>query len=376
MKFILFYHSVISDWNHGNAHFLRGITSELMSRGHSVQIMEPYNSWSYNNIIENYGPSFADEFYTFYPDFSVTRYKSGELDLKGLLEDADLVIVHEWNDHDLVREIGKTREENPGFKLLFHDTHHRSVTDPDSMSKYDLSNYDGVLAYGKVISDIYIKKGWSEKVWTWHEAADTRTFYPIENNKSQDVVWIGNWGDEERSAEIKEYFIHPVRDLKLKASAYGVRYPQNAIAELQGAGIDYKGWVPNYLVPKIFSSARMTIHIPRRPYVETLSGIPTIRPFEALACGIPLITSPWVDSEHLFTPGKDFLIANNENEMKKYMKEILLNESFAKELSEHGLETILKRHTCRHRVDELLDICRELKINTQPETTNISQEEK
>ena len=38
MKFVLFYHSLLSDWNHGNAHFLRGIASELLARGHHVGI--------------------------------------------------------------------------------------------------------------------------------------------------------------------------------------------------------------------------------------------------------------------------------------------------------------------------------------------------
>jgi spore maturation protein CgeB len=40
-----------------------------------------------------------------------------------------------------------------------------------------------------------------------------------------------------------------------------------------------------------------------------LPGIPTIRVFEALACGIPLVSAPWDDSEHLFRPGEDFLVA-------------------------------------------------------------------
>ncbi len=51
------------------------------------------------------------------------------------------------------------------------------------------------------------------------------------------------------------------------------------------------------------------MHIPRRPYVESLPGIPTIRVFEALACGIPLISAPWSDSEALFRPEQDFWLA-------------------------------------------------------------------
>lgn len=368
MKIILFYHSVISDWNHGNAHFLRGIATELLKRGHDVHILEPFDSWSYNNLIQNYGTGSVNDFFSFYPHLKSIRYKEEELDLKSLLSDADLVIVHEWNEHNIVKKIGNERRLNPYFKLLFHDTHHRSITDPESMSKYDLSNYDGVLAYGKVIKDIYIQNSWIDRVWVWHEAADTNVFHPVESNKSGDLVWIGNWGDEERSAEIMEFFIEPVRTIKIKASVYGVRYPEKVISDLKSAGIDYRGWLPNYLVPREFASYKLTVHIPRKPYVNVLTGIPTIRPFEALACGIPLITSPWVDSENLFTPGEDFLVANSGNEMKEYINEILNNTNLAHSLSQKGLSTIQKKHTCKHRVDELMEIYNELNNDVNPES--------
>ncbi len=91
------------------------------------------------------------------------------------------MIVHEWNDHQLVRRIGEHRDRVGGYRLLFHDTHHRSVSDRSSMVAYDLSNYDGVLAFGNVIRDIYLTEGWTQHAWTWHEAADTRIFHPIDD---------------------------------------------------------------------------------------------------------------------------------------------------------------------------------------------------
>src|ERR1700704_6633249 len=50
VRFVLFYHSLLSDWNHGNAHFLRGVAGELMSLGHDVKIMEPAGGWSLTNL--------------------------------------------------------------------------------------------------------------------------------------------------------------------------------------------------------------------------------------------------------------------------------------------------------------------------------------
>jgi endonuclease/exonuclease/phosphatase family metal-dependent hydrolase len=140
-----------------------------------------------------------------------------------------------------------------------------------------------------------------------------------------------------------------VKRLGLKARVYGVRYPAQARAALVGAGIAYAGWLPNYEVPRVFARFKVTVHVPRRPYVRALPGVPTIRPFEALACGIPLVCSPWDDVEGLFTPGKDFLTARHGAEMQRLLRALPEDEAMAHELAGYGLETVLTRHTCSHR---------------------------
>lgn len=361
MKIVLLYHSLLSDWNHGNAHFLRGVSAELIDRGHQVQVLEPKGGWSLTNLLKERGKRIYEEFKVNYPTLTSESYDPANPDLEPYLQDADLVLVHEWNDHDLVKRVGNLRKKYD-FKLLFHDTHHRSVTEEKSMSNYDLSNYDGVLAYGEVIRNIYQKKRWVKQAWTWHEAADTRLFHPTDGvEKEGDLVWIGNWGDDERTEELIEFLIEPVRELGLKAKMYGVRYPDEALKLLADAGIEYGGYLPSYQVPQVFAKYRFTIHVPRRPYTQALPGIPTIRPFEAMACGIPLISSPWQDAEHLFNAGKDYLTVTSGTEMKERMQQVLNDPALAASLAENGLQTIRSRHSCAHRVDELIEIYEQLK---------------
>src|SRR5690606_5797784 len=122
------------------------------------------------------------------------------------LDGASLVIVHEWNDRNLVRRIGSHLASTRRYALLFHDTHHRSVSQPDDMAAYDLSGYDGVLAFGELVRQRYLDCGWSARAWTWHEAADVRVFQPCPDAaRDGDLVWIGNWGDEERTAELETF---------------------------------------------------------------------------------------------------------------------------------------------------------------------------
>jgi spore maturation protein CgeB len=364
MRFVMFCHSLVSDWNHGNAHFLRGICSELLARGHELAVYEPHDAWSRVNLEAEHGHAPIEEFARVYPELHSTACDPATLDLDEALAGADVVLVHEWNDHALVARIGRHRRDGGRYRLFFHDTHHRSVTDEKSMAGYDLAHYDGVLAFGEVIRELYERKGWARRAWTWHEAADIRHFHPLADETEEgDLVWIGNWGDDEREAELGEFLLGPVQALRLRARVHGVRYPDRALERLRAAGIRYAGWLPNYRAPRVFARHRVTVHVPRRPYVEALPGIPTIRVFEALACGIPLVSAPWHDAEGLFTPGRDFLVAENGAAMQRHLRDVLHDKSLARALREQGLETVCARHTCAHRVDELLAIHARLEDN-------------
>jgi spore maturation protein CgeB len=361
MHFVLFYHSLISDWNHGNAHFLRGVVRELQARGHRVDVFEPADGWSLRNLIEQQGSEPVLAFQRAYPGLASTFYRLDEIDLGQVLDGADVVIVHEWNDPTLVSRIGQHRARGGQFRLLFHDTHHRAISEPEAIRAFDLTHYDGVLAFGEVLREIYEDRAWTTRAWTWHEAADVELFRPPHGTVERplDLVWVGNWGESERAAEISEYLIDPVQSLGLRARVHGVRYPQEARDALAEAGIDYRGWLPNFEVPALFAQAKVTVHIPRRFYAETLAGIPTIRVFEALACGIPLISAPWDDCEELFGD-EDYLIARDGAQMRQHLRMLIHDPDARALLARSGLRTILSRHTCAHRVDELLGICREI----------------
>lgn len=360
MHVVFYTHSLVSDWNHGNAHFQRGILRELQARGHTTLALEPRGGWSRTQLIEDQGLEAIDMFEQSFPDLRVGVY-GRDADHEVVLEDADVVIVHEWTDPRVVSSLGRLRRNGAKFCLLFNDTHHRAVSSAAEIACLDLDGYDGVLAFGEVLRETYLRRGWGKRVFTWHEAADIRLFRPHpEIAREFDLIWVGNWGDGERQAELQEFLFTPVRKLGLSGTAHGVRYPEYALATLKDSGLDYRGWLPSAGVPEAFARHRMTVHVPRRPYTRSLPGIPTIRMFEALACGIPLISAPWSDSENLFRPGRDFLFAADGDAMCAHMRAVLNDEGLAAELARSGLETILDRHTCSHRADELFQILAEI----------------
>jgi spore maturation protein CgeB len=356
MKFVFFVHSLVSDWNHGNAHFIRGVIADLLERGHTVDVYEPADAWSRDNLVRGHGERPLREFASAFPSLRSNVYER-DLDVERALDGADIALVHEWNEPWLVRAVGQSV-----VPALFHDTHHRAATAPAEMRRYDLTGYAGVLAFGEAIAAIYRERGWHDRVWTWHEAADTRTFRPLRRRVQGDIVWIGNWGDGERARELRTFLLGPVRSLHLGGEVYGVRYPAASVRAVERAGLRYRGWIPNHRAPEAFARHRVTVHVPRRPYVEALPGIPTIRVFEALACGIPLVSAPWEDSEGLFTAERDFLFARTGKEMQERLREVCSDRGLARSLAQTGRRAVLARHTCTHRVDELFQILNRLGI--------------
>ncbi|HLH89317.1 MAG TPA: glycosyltransferase [Xanthobacteraceae bacterium] len=356
MRFVLFYHSFVSCWNHGNAHFLRGMARALVSRGHSVATYEPIDGWSRQNaLLEEGGAQAVAECARLVPGVEVHFYRPETLDLDRALDHADVVVAHEWNDPALIARLG-ARRRGGHFVLLFHDTHHRAVSAPEELDRFELDAFDAVLVFGEVLREVYLRRGWGRRAVTWHEAADAALFRPRPSiEKGTDLIWIGNWGDGERDAELQRFLIEPVLTAGLAAQLHGVRYPVAVQDKLRADGFSLGGWLPNHRAPAAFAAARFTIHVPRRPYVAALPGIPTIRVFEALACGIPLISAPWTDAENLF-PAGSYLKARDGAEVVAAMRALVLDPSFAEEVSGAGLAAIEARHTCEHRADELMAV--------------------
>lgn len=366
INFHFFAHSWVSDWNHGNAHFLRGLARSLERMGHRVCCYEQLGGWSLTNLVRQEGERAVeaiDSFRREFPELKIQFY-NGDGNFPQFaaqhLREADVVVIHEWNDPQVVNSILELKGKY-GFKALFHDTHHRAYTSPREILKFRLDLFDGVLAFGEAIRRIYTDGFGIAKAWTFHEAADAEKFRPLDLPKQIDLVWVGNWGDEERTKELQAFLIGPAAsEPRRRTVVHGVRYPQNALDLLREAGIEYRGYLPNLSAPRVYGASKLSLHVPRRQYTNGLSGIPTIRVFETLSCGIPLVCSPWEDVEGLFRPGEDYVCVADGPAMKSEIEYLLRDDKAREQLAANGMETIRNRHTCEHRAEQLADICEEL----------------
>jgi spore maturation protein CgeB len=367
LNIALFSHSLLSDWNHGNAHFLRGLMRQLVRMGHRVRCYEELGGWSLTNMMKHEGEraiAAVDGFRAAYPELDIRFYQSSHEGFRQFLEqelkDKDLVLLHEWNDPFVVNCVLERKKQH-GFIALLHDSHHRAYTKAAEILRFHLHLLDGVLAFGETLRRLYAEGFGVTRTWTFHEAADIEQFRPLVRPKGIDLLWIGNWGDEERAHELEEFLTVPAAcPPKRRVVAHGVRYPQAGLEKLRRAGIEYRGYLPNLESPEAYAASTVALHIPRRQYANGLSGIPTIRVFEALACGVPLLSSPWSDEEHLFNPGHDYLVVKDGQQMKAELENLLRDPAACRQLAERGLKTVRERHTCAHRAEQLISICEEV----------------
>jgi spore maturation protein CgeB len=354
MKFVLFHRSFSSHSDQGNVHFLRGVARTLARRGHAVVVFEAASRWCERDAVRN------DEAYAFADTAAlassvrVRPYHLPTLDLDRALDGANVVIAHAWNDADLIARLGAQRRAGGRFQLLFHDTHHRVVTEPDDADGFELEPFDAILAGGEILRQAYLKRGWGRRVVTWHEAVDTALFAPQPAvDHETDLIWIGNWSDGAYDREFNRYLVQPVSTLGLRARLHGVGASRHE--QLRDHAISFADCPPDHRTPTTLARARAMVDIPHPSRRRALPGVPTTNMFEALACGVPLISAPWRDTESLFHAGSHLIVANGE-EATAAMMLLMDDRDLAADMASVGLCSIQARHTCEHRVDALLTL--------------------
>lgn len=85
---------------------------------------------------------------------------------------------------------------------------------------------------------------------------------------------------------------------------------------------------------------------------------PSVRLFEAAACGTPIISDYWDGLDHFFEPGEEILIAETTDDVEQYLS---LPRAEIDQISEQARNKILKNHTSKKRAKQLVEYIREFK---------------
>jgi spore maturation protein CgeB len=343
--------TITSSWGNGHATTYRGLVRELCARGHSVLFLEKDVEWYASNR------DLAD------PPYGKTRLYASTEELKDRYAEqvraADLVIVGSYVNDGIA--IGKWVCGIAEGATAFYDIdtpvtlsklqrHQNDYLAADLISKYDLYlSFTG----GPTLTVLEEKYG-SPMARALYCSVDPEIYYPESGEIRWELGYMGTYSDDRQPA-LERLLLKPAEQLSnFRFVVAGPQYPEKICWPRNVERI-------NHLSPRqhrsFYNAQRFTLNITRQDMVAA-GYSPSVRIFEAAACGTPLISDYWKGIEEILKPNKEILIASSPEEAVHILQKF--SEKEARAIGERARKRVLAEHTAAHRAEELVNYAREV----------------
>lgn len=345
MKIVILGLSITSSWGNGHATIFRGLVRELSARGHDVLFLERDKPW------------YAENRDMPRPPFGRTRlYGSiGELkrDFEKEIAAADCVMVGSYVPEGIA--VGEWVTATANGVTAFYDID-TPVTlaqlgrgECEYLSPELIPRYGLYLSFtgGPILRKIERDHG-SPRAAAFYCSVDPALYFPESAaEKKWDLGYLGTFSADRQRA-LDTLLFAPA---SMWASGHfivagpqypdSIRWPANVrrIAHLSPA--EHRDF---------YNAQRWTLNITRAE-MRRWGWSPSVRLFEAAACGVPIITDAWEGVTAFFTPGEEIIVAESASDVLKTLREFPEAERLA--LAARARERVLREHTAAHRAAEL-----------------------
>jgi spore maturation protein CgeB len=343
--------SITSSWGNGHATTYRGLVRELAIRGHRVLFLERDVKWYANNRDLPKPPYGRVALYS-----SISQLKDR---FAGAIREADVVIVGSYVLEGAAIGAWVTRMAHG--VTAFYD-----IDTPVTMANLEsgkvdyltpelIPQYDLYLSFtGGPILEFIEKHYGAPQARPLYCSVDTTLYYPEAREIKWDLGYMGTYSDDRQPA-LDELLLQPARRWESgRFVVAGPQYPRTV------------HWPHNvkrftHLSPArhraFYTAQRFTLNVTRANMVEA-GYSPSVRLFEAAACGTPVISDFWEGLDSFFRPDQEILIARSAEESLDYLRTV--SEADRQSIGHAARARVLTRHTARHRALELEGYCLEL----------------
>ena len=344
MRFVVIGLSITSSWGNGHATTYRALLKELAALGHQILFLEkdvPY--YASNRDLEN-------------PEFCRLGLFSSTEDLKenflSEIVEADVVIVGSYVPEGV--EVGNWVNKTARGMTAFYDID-TPVTlaklerqDYEYLDKELIAGYDLYLSFsGGPILDHLENYYNSPMARALYCSVDHALYYPEENEKQWKLGYLGTYSPD-RQPPLEELLIKPASLYRTgKFVVAGPQYPKQIEWPKNVERIDH---LPPALHRDFYNSQHFTLNVTREDMIKA-GYSPSVRLFEAAACGVPIISDYWDGIESIFEPGSEILIAKTSSQVLEFFMDF--NEEESKQIGEKARQQVLKNHTAKARAKEL-----------------------
>lgn len=344
LKIVILGLSITSSWGNGHAVTYRGLVRELSRRGHDLLFLERDVPW----YAENRDLPSS-------PWCRTALYRSlGELRqcFAEEIAEADCVIVGSYVPEGV--EVGRFVLEQAGGVTAFYD-----IDTPVTLAKLErgdhrylhpslISRYRLYLSFtGGPTLDVLENRYGSPMARPLYCSADTETYRPVVAPRLWDMGYLGTWSAD-RQPVLERLLCSPA--LRWQEGRFIVAGAQYPLGIDWPANVQRAEHIPPGDHPPFYCGQRYTLNVTRADMVRA-GWSPSIRLFEAAACGVPVISDPWEGLETLFRPESEILIAATAEEVLTILRELPEHERLA--IGRRARNRVLAEHTAVHRAAEL-----------------------
>ena len=336
--------SITSSWGNGHATTYRGLVRELAARGHEVLFLERDVPWYAAQRDLPHPPHGRTELYR---DVAELRDHFGTE-----VRDADLVIVGSYVPDGVA--VGEWVTATAAGCTAFYDID-TPVTlaklargDEEYLSAALIPRYHMYLSFtgGPTLERLERDYG-SPMARPLYCSVDPSLYYPVRTRRRWDLGYMGTYS-EDRQPGLERLLLEPAR--RWPGGRFAVAGPQYPAAVRWPANVRRIEHLAPAQHRAFYNAQRFTLNLTRADMVAA-GWSPSVRLFEAAACGVPIISDSWPGLETLLTPGRELLVARTAGETLEYVREI--PETERHQIGERARLRVLAEHTAAHRAAEL-----------------------
>lgn len=181
--------------------------------------------------------------------------------------------------------------------------------------------------------------------------------------------YLGTYS-EDRQPGLELRLLAPAR--RRPASRFVVAGPQYPAGLAWPSNVERIAHLPPSAHRTFYNAQRFTLNLTRADMLAT-GHSPSVRLFEAAACGTPIVTDRWSGLEDFFTPDREILVADDTAAIERILREF--SPAAALGLGAAARARVLRGHTADHRASELERYLLELPAGSgaapSPTTTEI-----
>lgn len=350
MNIVILGLSITSSWGNGHATTYRALMRELVAQGHSVLFLERDVPW------------YASKRDLPHPPYGRTRLYDSLDQLREQfhreIATAELVMLGSYVPEGVA--VGEWLQRTAQGITAFYD-----IDTPVTLAKLRRGEFDylrpdlipGFHLYlsftGGPALNLLEQQWGAPRACAFYCSVDPDLYYPEAADLEWDLGYLGTYSPS-RQPVLDRLLLQPARHWgQGRFAVAGPQYPPGLDWPLNIARFEH---IPPAAHRAFYNAQRFTLNITRRDMAR-MGYSPSVRIFEAAACGVPLISDRWEGLDTFLVPGLEILTADSPDEVLHYLRD--LPEDRRRALGQRARARILSQHTAAHRAARLEELARE-----------------